>query len=161
MNYQRTYVCESCFHIQKRYRRSKCEECKGITFVCDEWIAPIIQILNKKGYKTKYCCSGHLTSHACVGKKRSGDNVAMNFYHCFGCYVFFDIPRKEMSEMELPEGFEIDMPTEGDAHPQTIRSVGQAQLGDYSDAIGHLHKSMLNLHEWAFNLPSRTALVVD
>lgn len=25
----------------------------------DELIAPIISILNKKGYKTEYCCSGH------------------------------------------------------------------------------------------------------
>ena len=29
-------------------------------FECDEGIAPIICLLNKKGYRTKYCCQGHL-----------------------------------------------------------------------------------------------------
>ncbi len=29
-------------------------------FECDEFIAPIISLLNKKGYKTKFCCEGHL-----------------------------------------------------------------------------------------------------
>lgn len=28
-------------------------------FECDEMIAPIISILNKKGFKTQFCCSGH------------------------------------------------------------------------------------------------------
>lgn len=28
-------------------------------FEVDELIAPIISILNNKGYKTEYCCSGH------------------------------------------------------------------------------------------------------
>lgn len=28
----------------------------------DEMIAPIIQLLNEKGYRTTYCCSGHLFS---------------------------------------------------------------------------------------------------
>ena len=29
-------------------------------FLCDEAIAPAIALLNKKGYRTAYCCSGHL-----------------------------------------------------------------------------------------------------
>jgi hypothetical protein len=29
-------------------------------FECDELIAPVILKLNKLGYKTKYCCSGHV-----------------------------------------------------------------------------------------------------
>lgn len=29
-------------------------------FECDEFIAPIISLLNKKGYRTKFCCEGHL-----------------------------------------------------------------------------------------------------
>ena len=28
-------------------------------FECDDLIAPAISLLNKKGYKTEYCCSGH------------------------------------------------------------------------------------------------------
>lgn len=33
-------------------------------FECDEFIAPIISLLNKKGYKTKFCCEGHLYDEA-------------------------------------------------------------------------------------------------
>lgn len=29
-------------------------------FECDDNMAPIISILNKKGYKTAYCCEGHI-----------------------------------------------------------------------------------------------------
>lgn len=29
------------------------------SFECDDLIAPIISLLNKKGYKTKFCCAGH------------------------------------------------------------------------------------------------------
>ena len=28
-------------------------------FECDDLIAPAISLLNKKGYKTEFCCSGH------------------------------------------------------------------------------------------------------
>lgn len=28
-------------------------------FECDDLMAPAISLLNKKGYKTKFCCSGH------------------------------------------------------------------------------------------------------
>ena len=29
------------------------------TFECDDFIAPAIRVLNLKGYKTCFCCSGH------------------------------------------------------------------------------------------------------
>jgi hypothetical protein len=60
--FEKTYMCESCFHIQKRFRRSVCESCKSSMFTCDEWIATTISTLNKKGYLTNYCCSGHPVS---------------------------------------------------------------------------------------------------
>lgn len=34
-------------------------------FECDELIAPAISLLNKKGYKTTFCCSGHPFGHIC------------------------------------------------------------------------------------------------
>ena len=36
-------------------------------FECDDLIAPAISLLNKKGYKTTFCCSGHPFSNINVG----------------------------------------------------------------------------------------------
>ena len=33
------------------------------SFECDDLIAPIISVLNKKGYKTNFCCAGHPYPH--------------------------------------------------------------------------------------------------
>jgi len=35
------------------------EDWKVDYFECDELIAPVIRVLNLKGYKTKFCCAGH------------------------------------------------------------------------------------------------------
>lgn len=35
------------------------EKTQNDYFECDDLIAPAISLLNKKGYKTKFCCSGH------------------------------------------------------------------------------------------------------
>jgi len=149
----KTYVCDSCFHIQKRYRRSKCEECKSETFICDEWIAPTIQILNRKGYKTSFCCSGHVITIPYHFKEPDKEEVVI-LYHCWGCYIFFDIPQKELLKIKLPEGYELDKKHRKDPEPRTIRYSGQFAPGSYSEAIGGFHKSMSDLYEWASKLPN-------
>ncbi len=35
----------------------------------DEWIAPTIQVLNQKGYLTKFCCSGHSLQESLIRTK--------------------------------------------------------------------------------------------
>lgn len=37
-------------------------------FECDEDIAPIVALLNKKGYKTRHCCQGHLYDNLSICK---------------------------------------------------------------------------------------------
>lgn len=32
-------------------------------FECDSLMTPVIALLNKKGYKTEYCCQGHIMTH--------------------------------------------------------------------------------------------------
>lgn len=44
------------------------DEIEKYYFECDEIIAPLISLLNRKGYKTKHCCSGHFSI-------RYGDSV--------------------------------------------------------------------------------------
>lgn len=53
------YICSKCFDVVGW----KCHKCKGThhedCFPIDSQIALAISILNKKGYTTKFCCSGH------------------------------------------------------------------------------------------------------
>ena len=48
-------------------------------FEVDEFIAPVISLLNKKGYTTLYCCSGYW-----VKEVRDGFQIPNNF-----CYITF------------------------------------------------------------------------
>lgn len=50
------YLCSKCFDIVY-FKCHKCTKCENIEI--DSKLAFQISILNKKGYKTKFCCSGH------------------------------------------------------------------------------------------------------
>ncbi|WP_026653420.1 hypothetical protein [Butyrivibrio proteoclasticus] len=49
-------------------------------FECDEEIAPVISLLNKKGYKTKFCCQGHLYDSIGCGA------FSLNMYEGYDIY---------------------------------------------------------------------------
>ena len=85
------YLCPECgrmtsinyisFHrIKKGGKETKClnEECNGEMFECDEEMAIPIAILNKKGYTTRYCCSGHLYQTLCRGYIAFANGVELN-----------------------------------------------------------------------------------
>lgn len=48
-------------------------------FECDDFIAPAISLLNKKGYKTYACCSGHYPPKSTT----CGFNVSFKNLHTF------------------------------------------------------------------------------
>lgn len=51
------YVCPNCFY---KLRYCKCDSEYPLYLIhIDKNIQKHIQILNKKGYKTKFCCEGH------------------------------------------------------------------------------------------------------
>jgi len=52
----------------------------------DEIIAPIIELLNKKGYKTRACCSGHYWDN------KIPDMLDANCYIMFENNIDFDLP---------------------------------------------------------------------
>ncbi len=61
MKNEGTFLCPDCYHIFGGYGDQGCLKCrKHNHFQVDELLAPIIIELNKKGYKTNGCCSGHL-----------------------------------------------------------------------------------------------------
>jgi hypothetical protein len=63
--------------------------CGGYAFEIDEEMIIPIKILHKKGYKTSYCCSGHVYTHTSGG------------------YIMFDTRVIEMPETS-PDGWFID-----------------------------------------------------
>ena len=81
-------MCTQCFKVYPSYllvpdydfyQVALCNDkkCRGSVCEVDDLLLPAISILNKKGYHTNYCCSGHLY----------GDNGKIRFYVYFkeGC----------------------------------------------------------------------------
>jgi hypothetical protein len=64
------YLCVGCLQsvkiydvvepTTKPYRVGGCPDCGSDVMRMDEIIAPAIIELNRKGYVTEYCCSGHM-----------------------------------------------------------------------------------------------------
>lgn len=64
-----TLMCEECFEQRNIKKRNGlfCKICGGCLVEVDEnFIEPII-MLNKKGYYTKFCCSGHPNGNIYAG----------------------------------------------------------------------------------------------
>lgn len=84
------FLCLDCNRVyhQKtlKYGMCKSRDCGGISVEVDELFIPVIAELNRKGYITKYCCSGHC-----------GDNS--------GSYIYFE---DYIKLPNLPEGYLYD-----------------------------------------------------
>lgn len=82
----KTNYCLNCLTTEQH---CKCEHKKNITLLDDNMI-DIITILNKKGYKTKFCCESH------------------PYQYMPNLYVMF---QKDIScqKDNIPESFHIDM----------------------------------------------------
>ena len=81
------YINSETFEIY----RSKAEpRYKEPTFECDELMAPILVEFNKKGYKTLFCCSGHLV------------------FLPTNAYIAFDRTAFNVKKLQIPRGFEVD-----------------------------------------------------
>lgn len=132
------YLCLDCgevydplaLNLNETYEYIKCPKtnCCGYLIEVDELMIPTIQILNKKGYATRFCCSGHYTGQH------------PNAYIMFEDWV--DIP-------SVPEGFNKE-DNENDCI--TIRSTlpfNQPSLEDFKSICDNA-KILL---DWAISLP--------
>ena len=133
----------------------------------DEVIAPIISELNRKGYKTKFCCSGHPYFSLCevlvtseesakgivglVETEESGDpDFPIRAFHLIrddDFYILFSECSSMDFSIPLPEGFRW-------FDEKTIR-YAYSKTDVYDFFLERLEASKA-LYEWVVKLPSYT-----
>lgn len=130
-------------------------------FEVDENIALIISMLNKKGYKTTYCCSGHafdgitelyaedkstfdclIFSNLQDIRYENGRYKAVDRGNTKSCYIIFE---KDYAFLELPEGFTYDK------NDKRIEKEYMSESDSY-DLIIEIVDSMRELYEWTNEL---------
>lgn len=131
------YLCLECgevydsnwLNINELYEYIHCPKtsCVGILVEVDELLIPTIKILNKKGYSTKFCCSGHY------------DSQHPNGYIAFEDWV--ELP-------SIPNGFKFDEDYDCIVIRSTL-SYTTPTLEDFK-AICDNAKTLL---DWAMSLP--------
>lgn len=133
-------LCLECYKIynQKTIKNNICKvkTCQGEVVEIDELFIPVIAELNKKGYKTKFCCSGHICDYP-------------------NSYIYFE---DDIVLPSLPEGYMYDE----DMYPHVdwskwkiIRTIRKEF--DKSKSLNELSKDIyqnaLVVLEWAEGLP--------
>jgi len=140
------YICLDCYEvfdeeIMKNAKKTHYEcsdvvncpktKCLGSVVEIDELMFPIIKILNKKGYYTRYCCSGHI-------------------YHISTTtYIKF---QEGVKLPNLPNDFKADKDNFRDG--LTIRKDYIQYQEDEVKLYEEILKSSLVLMAWANKLPS-------
>ena len=130
----------------------------------DEVIAPLIRELNIKGYKTKFCCSGHPFYSLCEAMVDS-EETAKAFVGLIGTertenprvpvralyvmpdndfYITFEENEQKTIVLALPDGFEWD-------DERTIRYTYNNY--EFYAFLSERAKAAKALHDWATQLP--------
>lgn len=116
-------------------------------FEIDDLIAPPIQILNRKGYITEFCCAGH-PFVVLYDKTDFNDDIAFEIISNtkFNSYILF---KEGISLPTVPQGFFI------------CETIGKKLMVEkkYKDNDTYIFmrdvlESMEKLYEWALNLPN-------
>ncbi len=118
----------------------------------DELIAPTIQILNQKGYTTRFCCSGHplnnwlfIDSEAEEGYVKAGSPLQS--------YILFE---EGITLPSIPHGFEEGINKYGDKPRMFIEKdhpVTSAFENQFFEKARRILETMKELYEWALELP--------
>lgn len=116
----------------------------------DELIAPAIQVLNQKGYATRFCCSGHPTNDWLMidGETEAGydkANVPINAYILF---------RERITLPSLPPGFETEnYPWDTGTTIRKYYHAENAEDDGYFAMAKQILEAMEELYRWALALP--------
>ena len=99
-----SFIDSENFHV---YNTDKDHRIIGDLIECDDFIAPIISILNKKGYKTVWSCSGHMNETL---YKFDGKLITMRNR----CYIQFHQTVTIDDLVIIPDGFSVDYVNENE-----------------------------------------------
>lgn len=139
-------LCDNCFNNKNitmvnmdctKHRDEKCSECGTELQEIDELLVPIITKLNKKGYKTWTCCSGHI-------------------YNASGFILFnesYDFPEINIDGIYLDEkGWYYEDP---EIHFLGIRWHGLDTTDfDESIVLENIFRCIVELNKYVDNLPN-------
>ena len=134
-------LCLNCYKIynQKTIKNNMCKvkECYGDVVEVDELFVPVISELNRKGYFTQYCCSGHVAGNG-----------------GFHSYIYFEDYTLLPS---VPEGYKHDQ----DMYPHIKFDEGKVSILRYFDEklnlmelSKQLYKNSISVLEWVEGLPN-------
>lgn len=133
-------VCMSCLKVWDSYYLDinyssylivTCPKCDGRVVEVDELMTPTIIELNKKGWKTTFCCSGHLYNN--------GDKL--------GVYISFE---GKVIPPNLPENFIAE--SNGAIYHKT-QKFNNSNRPNQLKRFQQLFNLNMELYEWSLNLP--------
>ncbi|MBQ4590539.1 MAG: hypothetical protein IJP32_12655 [Clostridia bacterium] len=119
----------------------------------DEWIAPTIQVLNQKGYTTRFCCSGHPLNDNWLfidTSKEKGYYESGNFVRS---YIMFE---EGITLPSLPHDFTSTQNTSAPRPRLVIEKdhpVTSAAENQFFEKARRILETMKDLYEWALELP--------
>ena len=140
-------LCLECFKVynQKTIKNNMCKvkDCYGNVVEIDELFVPAIAELNRKGYITVTCCSGHFDS---------------NSHNAYSSYIYFD---DEYKFLNLSDGYMYDQDLypwvdwEGHGHDKrnTIRTeFNKNKDKSFSELSKDIFNNAVSVLEWAEGL---------
>ena len=122
---------------------------KGPLFECDELMAPIIRELNLKGFKTVFCCSGHVCDDIYdekeIGECSNNDN----------CYIAFEdqISTLILKGFKLPKGFKFEIP-EWDIEECGYQTIIRRKFRLGTPRFTQMLNISKTLYKWVNELPN-------
>jgi hypothetical protein len=125
-------ICSKCFNVHCKCKNKK-------RFECDELLVFAIKTLNQKGYKTDFCCSGHIVD------KNTKDHIQT--------YITF---KKIYDFKKKPTGFTLEnekVPYRPRVAKRTyIGKITDIPLQDYEAQTKLIFKNIQILNRWVKEL---------
>ena len=130
-------------------------------FECDDLIAPTIQVLLNKGYKTEFCCQGHYYNYIWVNDEANefDDYLYMLEKHNIKLVkdVYYDTPYIIFKKpyipnfKNLPKGWEVDsLETVCGIYYDLFSEIEKEDLFKFNEKILNVMK---DLYTWSLSLP--------